>query len=50
MELCEGGDLLTHMKASRKFSEAEAANLFRQIISAVCYMHERGICHRGLKP
>ena len=50
MELCEGGDLLAFMQKSKKFSEAEAAKMFRQIMGAIYYMHSKGVCHRDLKP
>lgn len=50
MELCEGGDLFSFIRTSRTFSESNAADLLRQILSAVYYMHKRGVCHRDLKP
>jgi hypothetical protein len=49
MELCEGGDLFAFIRANRIFTETSAAALLRQIISAVFYMHKKGIMHRDLK-
>lgn len=50
MELCEGGDLFTFIRSNRIFSESSAATLLKQIMSAVYYMHKKGVCHRDLKP
>ena len=50
MELCEGGDLFGCIKQSRFFSESKAANIIRQLLSAVNYMHKQGFMHRDLKP
>ena len=32
------------------FQENEAISFFRQIVSALMYVHEQGLCHRDLKP
>lgn len=50
MELCEGGDLFAFIRANRIFTELSAAGLLKQIMSAVYYMHKRGVVHRDLKP
>ena len=50
LELCEGGDLFNYIKQSRYFSEAKAAQIIKQILSAVNYMHKQGVMHRDLKP
>lgn len=50
MELCDGGDLFSYIKKNRIFSESKAAQIFKQIMSAVNYMHKQGIVHRDLKP
>lgn len=33
----------------RTYTEAQAANVVRQCLSAIHYCHQRGICHRDLK-
>ena len=48
-ELCTGGHLLSRMSKNH-YREKEAAKLMEKIISAVAYCHEKGICHRDLKP
>ena len=49
MELCTGGELLSRVTNNR-YKEKEAAKLMEQIVLAVVYCHEKGICHRDLKP
>lgn len=50
LELCEGGDLLTRILGMKEFSEKTAAQLLKEILSAVYYMHESQFIHRDLKP
>jgi len=53
MEECKGGELSTVLadrsKSGNFLSELEAADLFKQIICALVYLHKNGICHRDLK-
>lgn len=49
MECMEGGELFERVRDHKKFSEAETAELMRQMLLAVNYMHSHGIVHRDLK-
>ena len=49
-ELMRGGDLFQRLERVTTFSELVAAQLARQIISAVAYLHEHGVVHCDLKP
>lgn len=48
-EYCKGGELLTFLIENRAFNESVAANIMKQILSAVSYCHSKGIVHRDLK-
>jgi len=45
MEHCEGGDLYSRTP----YSERDASKIVSQILSAVHYMHSKGIMHRDIK-
>ncbi|CAD8205468.1 unnamed protein product [Paramecium pentaurelia] len=49
-ELCTGGELFDKIRAEGSFSEKKAAEIMKQILSAVNYCHEQKIVHRDLKP
>jgi calcium/calmodulin-dependent protein kinase I len=42
--------LFDHIISRGSYSEADAANIVKQILEAVSYMHANGIAHRDLKP
>jgi len=50
MELVTGGELFDQIVQRGTYSERDAANVVRQILEAVEYMHNNGIAHRDLKP
>jgi len=50
MDHCGGGELFDRISRDQKFSEQKAANLFRQMTSALYYIHSLGIAHCDLKP
>jgi len=45
-----GGELFDQIIAKGSYSEKDAANIIRQILKAISYMHSNGIAHRDLKP
>jgi serine/threonine protein kinase len=50
LELVMGGELFDQIVARGEYSEKDASNIVRQIISAVAHLHANGIAHRDLKP
>ncbi|KAL1124522.1 hypothetical protein AAG570_001148, partial [Ranatra chinensis] len=50
LELLEGGELLQRIRKQDRFTESEASRIMRQLVSAVNFMHSRGVVHRDLKP
>jgi serine/threonine protein kinase len=49
-ELCTGGELWGKVKKEHvQFSEDDVKKVMLKTLSAICYMHEEGMCHRDLK-
>eukprot|EP00928_Gymnodinium_smaydae_P006422 TRINITY_DN1226_c0_g2_i2.p1 TRINITY_DN1226_c0_g2~~TRINITY_DN1226_c0_g2_i2.p1 ORF type:complete len:718 (-),score=190.38 TRINITY_DN1226_c0_g2_i2:134-2287(-) len=50
LELCAGGGFHQKLCAAQYLPERTASKIFKQILSAVTYLHGKNICHRDLKP
>lgn len=49
MELCPYGDLLHRIQMNGALSKGESKLFFCQMVSAIQYLHNLGICHRDVK-
>jgi calcium-dependent protein kinase len=49
MECMDGGELFDRVCTNKAFSEAEAAQALRQMLTAVAYLHSQSIAHCDLK-
>jgi len=50
MEPCAGGDVFERVASKGPLSEEAAADVVRQVASALKYVHDLGIAHRDIKP
>eukprot|EP00667_Euglena_gracilis_P006181 EG_transcript_6237 len=50
MELLAGGELFDQICRLTRYTEALAAKLIRNLLSATRYMHQSGVVHRDIKP
>ncbi|PSN32409.1 Testis-specific serine/threonine-protein kinase 1 [Blattella germanica] len=49
MDICEKGDLLDYIRNKGPLSECKTKHLFKQVVSAIDYLHSLDISHRDLK-
>jgi NUAK family SNF1-like kinase len=49
MEYASGGELYDYLNERKRVTEIEARSIFRQIVSAVHFLHKNRIVHRDLK-
>lgn len=49
LEYCENGELFEHVDKSGPLKKKDAIKIFKQIHSAVSYLHYNNICHRDIK-
>jgi len=50
LDLISGGEMFDHLINNGAFSEAEAARLFREVGSALAFLHGINVIHGDLKP
>jgi serine/threonine protein kinase len=50
VQYAAGGDLLARIIKSGPLTEPRAADIVRQLLGALRYMHDKGVIHRDLKP
>jgi serine/threonine protein kinase len=50
LELAEGGELFDYVALGGAFSERTCRYYFRQLLSGLDYVHQKGVSHRDLKP
>lgn len=50
MEFAQGGELFDVIVSNQRLKEVDACKYFQELIAAINYIHDIGICHRDLKP
>ncbi|KAK7880275.1 hypothetical protein WMY93_030642 [Mugilogobius chulae] len=50
MQLVSGGELFDRIVDKGVYTEKDASSVVKQVLQAVCYLHQNSIVHRDLKP
>jgi calcium-dependent protein kinase len=50
MEHCQGGELFDEIIRHKQFTEYQTAQIVKQVLGCVIYLHGIGVVHRDLKP
>lgn len=49
LDYAKNGNLFSHCKTNKNFSELDSFYIFYQLVQAVDYMHKKNVFHRDLK-
>lgn len=50
LEYVPNGELFDYILKNNRLQEDEARKFFRQLVTAISYIHNHNICHRDIKP
>jgi hypothetical protein len=50
LERVDGGPLFDHVLENGEMDERSARHIFEEVLVALNFMHERGVCHSDIKP
>ena len=50
MEHCQGGELFDEIIRQKQFTEYQTAQIVKQVLGCIIYLHGIGVAHRDIKP